>query len=64
MIRTSQLCNPECRPVPRLSIVIPALNAAETLGVVFASLAEVAAAGLDHELILADGGSSPCDWPD
>jgi len=43
--------------VPRLSIVIPALNASETLGVVLASLAEAAAAGLDHELILADGGS-------
>ncbi|HUI18379.1 MAG TPA: TIGR04283 family arsenosugar biosynthesis glycosyltransferase [Alphaproteobacteria bacterium] len=58
MIRTPQLCNPECRPVPRLSIVIPALNAAETLAAVLASLAEAGAAGLDHELILVDGGST------
>ncbi|HKO09623.1 MAG TPA: TIGR04283 family arsenosugar biosynthesis glycosyltransferase [Alphaproteobacteria bacterium] len=57
MIRTPQLCNPERARVPRLSIVIPALNAADTIVSVLASLAEASADGLDPEHIVVDGGS-------
>jgi len=57
MIRLSRHCNPERARVPRLSIVIPALNAAQTLASVLASLAEDGAAGLDPEHIVVDGGS-------
>jgi len=57
MIRLSRHCNPEKARVPRLSIVIPALNAAQTLASVLASLAEAGAAGLDPEHIVVDGGS-------
>jgi rSAM/selenodomain-associated transferase 2 len=41
-----------------LSIVIPTLNAASSLPATLASLAEGAWAGLDPELIVADGGST------
>ena len=44
--------------MPRLSIVIPALNAAATLGPVVEALGERAAADLAGELIVVDGGSS------
>ncbi len=42
----------------RLSIVIPTLNAAEDLRRGLPPLAEFAAVGLVHEVILADGGSA------
>lgn len=41
-----------------LSIVIPTLDAARTLGATLASLAEAKAAGLAHEIIVSDGGST------
>jgi rSAM/selenodomain-associated transferase 2 len=41
-----------------LSIVIPTLNAAGTLSATLASLAEANAAGLAHEIIVSDGGST------
>ena len=41
----------------RLSIVIPTLDAASTLGPVLAALEETASAALAHELIVVDGGS-------
>jgi len=43
--------------VPKLSIVIPTLNAAETLGATIAVLAEAVTAGLATEVIVVDGGS-------
>jgi len=43
--------------VPKLSIVIPTLNAAETLGAAIAALDEPAGAGLATEVIVVDGGS-------
>ncbi len=44
--------------MPRLSIVIPALDAAATLAAVLAALAEAEAAGLTCERIVVDGGSA------
>lgn len=41
-----------------LSIVIPTLDAARTLGATLASLADAGEAGLAHEIIVSDGGSS------
>lgn len=41
-----------------LSVVIPALDAADRLGATLAALAPAAAAGLALEVVVADGGSS------
>lgn len=44
-------------PPPPLSIIIPALDAAETLPAVLASLAEGRRTGLLREVVVVDGGS-------
>lgn len=41
-----------------LSIVIPTLNAADTLGATIAALAEAREAQLRHEIVVSDGGST------
>jgi rSAM/selenodomain-associated transferase 2 len=41
-----------------LSIVIPTLNAARTLSATLDSLAEAGTAGLAHEIVISDGGST------
>lgn len=43
---------------PHLSIVIPALNAAQSLPSCLAALRLAERAGLPHEILIADGGSS------
>jgi rSAM/selenodomain-associated transferase 2 len=43
-------------PIPRLSVVVPTLNEAETLPLLFGDLAPLVARG-DVEVVVADGGS-------
>lgn len=44
-------------PPPALSVVIPTLDAAANLGALLAALDDARAAGLDHEVVVSDGGS-------